>query len=374
MPNAVYELKKRRVLNIRSALEASIKDWLDKQVFQLPPTGRESRYWVADEATEVTTSSLRSALCYKWGLDWDASKKYVESHRNFLMEETKYLIGCSNHVVRVGSLLYRNKWQSYPFQLDVTKDKEAILEEAKPFIKHLEIMVGDLDGVWGLTQLLARKIQMIEPRKKMPWAIYLYGGQGSGKTAFGILLEKLFGEEAVMSSADINDFNSKSSVELWQREWLHIDEIPITAGSKQYNTIKSFTGTDSVNADKKYQDFNRHPVPANLVMTSNHAPSFLEPDDRRFIVLNWDCEFETAKAKADYMTKFHEWALSDAGLQAITNYLWAIDVEVTVADHAPMTDAKRRALGLSGDRAEDAVADALDNVIAITLEDRKSVV
>ena len=47
-----------------------------------------------------------------------------------------------------------------------------------------------------------------------------------------------------------------------------------------YDKIKSFTGTDEIDADKKYENVGKHQIPAQLIMLSNRPPAFIENNDK----------------------------------------------------------------------------------------------
>jgi len=65
-----------------------------------------------------------------------------------------------------------------------------------------------------------------------------------------------------------------SAAELWNTSWLAIEEAGVAKGSKIYDTIKSYTGADQVDADAKHKGFGKKEIPAMLMLMSNRAPSF----------------------------------------------------------------------------------------------------
>ena len=334
------------------------KVWLRSNVHNTNRSGGVKRYYLSKQRKTVQYGAVLDLLIRNTNLEYTDAKRILDNESmklSWIEEEPQYLIGVNDLVCIVDDLAYPNMWKPYPFQPAGELSLAEIESDAEPFLNHLKMMATsdkDTDDeaaakVHWLVQLLARKHQMYEPDKKLHVVLYLYGGQGSGKTGFGRMLASLFGDLAVQSTGELTDFASKSSIDLWVREWLHVDEVDVKAGSSAYNTIKTRTGNDTATADKKNKDFTDYRIPANLVMTSNHAPNFLEADDRRHLVINWDHQFESAQAKAKYMREYHEWMLSDAGMQAITNYLHSEDITLTLADVPPVTWEKRKAIGLS---------------------------
>jgi hypothetical protein len=339
-------------------LQESAKAWLRANVYKTNQSGGVKRYFLSKQRKAVQYGAVLDLLLKNSGLEFTEAKRTLDQESaklNWIEEDPQYLIGIDDRVCIIEDLTYPNLWKPYPYQPQKDLSVEQIEEDAKPFLDHLRMMAtSDRDSVeeadakvhW-LIQLLARKHQMHEPHKKLHIVLYLYGGQGSGKTGFGRMLAGLFGEYAVQSTGELTDFASKSSIDLWVREWLHVDEVDVRAGSSAYNTIKTRTGNDTATADKKNKDFSDYRIPANLVMTSNHAPNFLEADDRRHLVINWDHNFESSEAKSAYMREYHDWMLSNEGMQSIVNYLHSLEITLTMADVPPVTWEKRKAIGLS---------------------------
>jgi len=106
---------------------------------------------------------------------------------------------------------------------------------------------------------------------------------------FAETLEAIFGKSAVTSVGDQSAMNSLSSVDKWTRTWLIVQEMSIKAGSDVYNTIKTMSTSDSTMAARKGEHFKMHKTPAQIMMMmmSNHAPSFIEANDRRFFISEW---------------------------------------------------------------------------------------
>ena len=98
-----------------------------------------------------------------------------------------------------------------------------------------------------------------------------------------------------------------------------------------------------------YIDFH----PAQLIMNSNHAPNFIEPDDRRFVISKWETTFnEGEENKEDYFTNYVRWLEREDGYAAIAHLLNSRDIsKVQLSAPAMMTEEKEQVTTLMADPA-----------------------
>lgn len=109
------------------------------------------------------------------------------------------------------------------------------------------------------------------------------------------------------------------------------------------NTIKSYTGTDRVDGGRKNEHFKQYRIPANLIMLSNHAPTLLEKDDRRFFV-------KRMKARNDpaYFSELYRWLQDEDGYGAVAYLLAKTDISgMRLSDRPPITPEKEAACDLA---------------------------
>ena len=93
----------------------------------------------------------------------------------------------------------------------------------------------------------------------------------------------------------------------------------------------------------------RHETPAQLVRLSNHAPNFIEPNDRRFFISKWMTHFESQEKKDAYFREYVAW-LSKDGYEAIAGLLEQRDIgHVSVESAAMMTEEKLAVTSLMTD-------------------------
>jgi phage/plasmid-associated DNA primase len=150
---------------------------------------------------------------------------------------------------------------------------------AEPFISHLERALGK-EAAMYLLDVLSYRLQY--PNEKKPHiAFYFYHEIGGmGKSLFLETLRNVLGQNSVNTINTTEKLNSISAAELWNTSWLAIEEAGVAKGSKIYDTIKSYTGADQVDADAKHKGFGKKEIPAMLMLMSNRAPTFIEAHDR----------------------------------------------------------------------------------------------
>ena len=81
-------------------------------------------------------------------------------------------------------------------------------------------------------------------------------------------------------------------MDYWSRTWLVVEEAQVSQGTALYDNIKSFTGTDEIDTDRKHENVSKHKIPAQLIMVSNRPPAFIENTARRFFVSCWRVHLE----------------------------------------------------------------------------------
>lgn len=213
--------------------------------------------------------------------------------------------------------------------------------KAEPFVDFLTFAVGEEKAAY-LIDWFAWQYQ--RPLDKPHTALYIFGAQGSGKNTIHTTMELVFGPSAVQMCADPDKLKSMSAVDLWSRTLLFTDECEVSINSSLYHQIKSMTGKDYTDADRKHQHFGRHHVPANLVMLSNHAPTFLEKDDRRFYVV----EMRPRENFEQYFNAYYRWLREEGGAAEVAGLLAQRDIShMTLAGRPPMTQEKEKALDLA---------------------------
>ena len=148
-------------------------------------------------------------------------------------------------------------------------------------------------------------------------------------------------------------------MDCWATSWVVIEEANIKHGGT-YDTIKSYTGSDTVQADAKHTAFRRYEVPAMLILLSNRAPTFIEAEDRRFFVSEWTLDDMTTVERAEYFKGYRRW-LDNGGIEAIARHLETRVVTRNVYEAAPVTPEKSRAMTVAANPVTLMISDMLED-------------
>lgn len=217
---------------------------------------------------------------------------------------------------------------------------KPIDHSADKFIEFLNFAFGK-EAAQYILKWLAWQYQ--HPLDKPHTALYLYGAQGTGKGTLANIIEQVFGSSAVKRVAEQSKLTSMSAVDLWTRTLLVVEEVDVSPQDKLSNTIKSLTGTDTTDTDKKNEHFKYYEIPANLIMLSNNPPTLLDKDDRRFYVKQMNAQTDPKT----YFNDFYDW-LSTGGYEAVSWLLKTTDIsDMTRGDRPPMTPEKAQACDLA---------------------------
>ena len=162
-----------------------------------------------------------------------------------------------------------------------------------------------------------------------------------GKGTFSTVIKNVFGETAVRVAPDQAELKSMSGVDLWTRTWLFVEEVDVKKGSTDYNKLKTFIGGNSFDSARKNEHFKRHETPAQLIMFSNSAPNFIEPNDRRFFISKWEHAFSDTQEKTDYFEDITTGLTEEEAYPAIAALLKHRKIDhVQVAAPVAMTEEK----------------------------------
>jgi len=207
------------------------------------------------------------------------------------------------------------------------------------FLRLTEFLFADtLQDEWDFPiRLLAYKAQ--HQTFKIPIAIMLIGGQGSGKSLWASLARSAFGQWAASKTGknitqDWNGFLEHSLL-------VTIDDVSARQMRANIETLRAWISEPRVERVEKYLKNREVDNFALFIFTSNHrdAGAFAF-DDRRFLVVGAP---KLDKAK-DYYDPFYAWLRSGKAGPAIYHYLLAYDLagwEPPIT--APLTAEKRMA-------------------------------
>tara|TARA_R110000787_G_scaffold166214_1_gene279228 strand:+ start:894 stop:2270 length:1377 start_codon:yes stop_codon:yes gene_type:complete len=336
------------------------RDRLAQRYYYLRESGGQKLYWDSEELhSNLTDMHLHGSLA-AYGVREKDGKAFAAVCKD-IINNTAFRPIVLDPIYRPysASVIQKNDhWRPNSWRKPNVKPNASI--SAAPFVQHLERMLGSKAKADYLIDMLAYRYQS-KTNEKPHVAFYFYGGQGFGKGIFSSTIEAVFGTSAVRTVREQNDLKSMSGIDVWTRTWAIIDEVDVKAGSSCYNNIKTMTGGQSFDSARKGEHFKRFETPAQLIMNSNHAPTFLEADDRRFFVSKWETEFKPHENKTRYFKEYVSWLETKNGYEAIAGLLKQRDVsKVEISAHAMMTEEKEQVTALMSDDVTQDIAAKLD--------------
>ena len=257
----------------------------------------------------------------QWSQLWAKIPDLLKSMklRTIVMTSIKYQPN-KRSVVTESGLSYPNTWRPSK----VIPSTDVSFERHR---QHLILMLGSVDKAEWYLDFLAFQYQ--RPLEELHHAVYLYHAAGGyGKGVEKDTLSAVFGASAITSVKESKAFQDKSGqVDAFSRTLCFVAEYNGKIGSKEETYIKAMTGMNESHDSRKNEHMKLHQTPANLIMTSNHAPNFIDSEDRRWFISEWHTEsFEDAEAKAIYFNEYINWLQNEDGYEAIAGELATRDV------------------------------------------------
>jgi hypothetical protein len=286
---------------------------------------------------DLTFGQLIGVLSQKFGCDFGSAKKVV-SMTNFLhVHSTKtYFRPNAARIISTNGVYFINTWS--PSRIEPLKHFDA-----SPFVEFLELAVGEENADYIILQL-ALAYQKPHPHPKPPIAMYLYSSeQGQGKTTLSDIIKEVFGKASHKVINTHKPLRDKNAVQFWGQTWLVCEEAKVERTDNLYDQLKQYiTGTTTTDS-LKFGSPQEFECPARLIMLSNRPPTFLDKDDRRFFIAEWDTGLR-GEEKDKYFNKFRNW-LAEGGYAHIAGFIQSYDVsEYDFASEAPKNADKHMIL------------------------------
>jgi hypothetical protein len=329
-------------------------EWVRSRFFHIKKSGGQAVYFDSVSGDQCLQYQHIVSQLIGRGNNWEAANEIAENtHYQPIILSPVYRPN-KGRVVGLHGNLYPNLWRRPSVQ--------PANVSSKPFTDHLVKMLGSKAKADYLVKMLAYRYQTHEVKAKPHVCFYFYGLVGGyGKSLFASTVEKVFGKTATMSVMDQTALDSMSAIDMWTRTWVIVQEVDVKKGSTNYNKIKTMTGGDSFAAARKGEHFKDYETPAQLMMLSNDPPHFLEPNDRRFFVSQWQCEFDTPTDKDRYFNDYVDWLEHQGGYSAIANLLNTTNItKVDVAAPAMMTQEKEQVISMGADECVSACLDIIE--------------
>lgn len=124
---------------------------------------------------------------------------------------------------------------------------------------------------------------------KPTWAPFLYSAtKGSGKSTLCELARRLFGEENSTTQNSVDKLTSRFNLPILTRKLVISEELQLRQDSPQGNALKTYITETVTTSERKGQDAERIEQCCCFLFTSNHLPLWIEPEERRYYLIELD--------------------------------------------------------------------------------------
>ncbi|ATG49024.1 hypothetical protein CEW89_16475 [Celeribacter ethanolicus] len=124
---------------------------------------------------------------------------------------------------------------------------------------------------------------------KPNWAPFFYSRRmGTGKSAMSGLLVKLFGESNAITQNNVDKLTGRFNMPILRSKLVICEEVHLRPGSADANTLKTYITEKHASAEAKGKELERVEQRLCMVLTSNHMPFWIEPEDRRYYIVDVD--------------------------------------------------------------------------------------
>ncbi|MFC2982003.1 primase-helicase family protein [Roseicyclus marinus] len=201
--------------------------------------------------------------------------------------------GDMNRVIWVNGYVHLNTWRS-PSYRQLVADVEPDYGVAAEFFE------------WLLPREVERNVFLDwlawclqhEDDKPM-WAPFLYSKtKGSGKSTACQLAVRLFGEDNTVTQNSVDKLVARFNLPLLHAKLVISEELKLRPDSSQGNTLKTYITERSTVAEHKGREAKQVRQSCCFLFTTNHLPLWIEPDDRRYYVIEVDHDGHAAGPRA----------------------------------------------------------------------------
>ena len=212
---------------------------------------------------------------------------------------------------------------------------------------------------------------------KPGWAPVLYSStKGSGKSTFAKIAGLLFGPQNTATENNINKLVSRFNAPILEKKLVVCEELYVPPGSDKANAIKTFITEKETVAEHKYQAVQQVEQVCAFIFITNHKPIWLEPEDRRFYVIEVDHDGHRSGSNADQyaaqVAQLLAYLNNPANLAKLYNSLLAHSVSDTFDPKSmdvvgASTDVMKEICQASGDITRQMVQEWLDSNQVVAL-------
>jgi hypothetical protein len=214
-------------------------------------------------------------------------------------------------------------------------------------------------------------------RDKPGWAPFLYSStKGSGKSTFAKVAGMLFGARNTATENNFDKLLSRFNAPILERKLVICEELYVPPGSDKANAIKTFITEKETVAEHKYQAVQQVEQVCAFIFITNHKPIWLEPEDRRFYVIEVDHDGHRSGSNADryaeQVAHLLDYLSNTTNLAKLYNALLAHSVSDTFDPKSldvvgASTDVMKEISQASGDITRQMVQEWLDKNRVIAL-------
>ncbi|UTH44940.1 primase-helicase family protein [Loktanella salsilacus] len=163
---------------------------------------------------------------------------------------------------------------------------------------------------------------------KPTWGPLLYSRtMGTGKSTVCTLLTELFGDRNSVIQNNIDTLTSRFNMTVLQSKLVVSEELQVKPGSKAANMLKSYMTETTTLSEMKGREAERVRQSCCFVFTTNHLPTWLDGDNRRFYVIDVDHDGHASGPRAaefvDLVGRLHAFMADPTNLARLYNALMA---------------------------------------------------
>ena len=175
-----------------------------------------------------------------------------------------------------------------------------------------------------------------KPGMKIKHVVLIIGGQGIGKSAIGLLVKRMLGDQNILEVGP-SEAEGRFKARWGNKQVLIFEELMADDRLKFYNDLKEWITQETVSVEEKYIPAYEAATPRGFLAFSNEqVPTRLAADDRRFFVVR----SEMTPLSSAYYDELFE-AINGTEAAAFKDHLLNRDISGFRPDaRPPMTDAK----------------------------------
>lgn len=185
-----------------------------------------------------------------------------------------------------------NTWKRPAYRSVVAQDRgcEVATEFLDAFFTRKEELQKFLDWLaWCLQN----------EGDKPAWAPFFYSPtKGSGKSTLSKLVGRLFGEENTVTLNGVEKLTSRFNATVLTSKLVVLEEVALKTESPQSNAMKTFITEKEATVELKGQEAERIEQLCCFLLTTNHLPTWIEKDERRYYLIDVDHDGHSSGPKS----------------------------------------------------------------------------